>query len=206
MLFFLLFSSTVVFGVLFVLRSNELDRLNIVYKEAQQSLNADKQASETTIADLKQSFVELNKQVQVLRNENDRLVQELKEIKKFEKGRITGSIIAFIPTTGENKYGQFQLVCAENVTNTNVRYCVSLSAIEQHFTLDVPFGKYYVTSTLMYQNGTFSDKKAFYTEYVKCVQEKKTNVCDQSLSEKLVEITLDSNTKSANASPIDIKF
>lgn len=200
-----LVASTATLLYLYITRNNELDSINSLYKEAQQNLNQNLEENQMTIEDLQKSFADLNKQVDDFKKENSELKSQIEKLSKTGKGRLTGNVIAYV-TGGNDQFSQFQLVCAENIVNKNIKYCASVSAMEQVFTLDVVTGTYHISSAILLEDGTVSKTVAYFTEYVKCVMEKSTLECDPKLSQKLVPVKVDTDTIVEKINPIDFQF
>jgi len=193
-------------GYFYFEQKRELDKINNLYSETQNLLNQNKEESQLTIENLQSSFKELNKQVSALKEENENLTKELNKFKSL--GTINGRIIAFVSATQDNSLSQFQMICAERVENRNQKYCITASALVGEYSLLLPNGKYYITSTLLLNDGKHSNIVAKYTNYVKCINENKNNQqtdkCNNDDS-NLAEVTIESGSVLNNINPIDIK-
>jgi cell shape-determining protein MreC len=193
-------------GYFYFEQKRELDKINNLYSEAQSLLNQNKEESQLTIENLQNSFKELNKQVSTLKEENENLTKELNKFKSL--GTINGRIIAFVSATEDNSLSQFQMICAERVENRNQKYCITASALVGEYSLLLPNGKYYITSTLLLNDGKHSNIVAKYTNYVKCINENKNNQqidkCN-TVDSNLAEVTIESGSVVNNINPIDIK-
>ena len=195
-----------ILGYLYLEQKREVDKINNLYSEAQNLLNQNKEESQLTIENLQSSFKELNKQVSTLKEENENLTKELNKFKSL--GTINGRIVAFVSTTQDNSLSQFQMICAERVENRNQKYCITASSLVGEYSLLIPNGKYYVTSTLLLDDGKHSNIVAKYTNYVKCINENRnsqqTDKCN-TVDSNLAEVIIESGSVVNNINPIDIK-
>ncbi len=193
--------ATIGFAVGFLLKTKQLNDINDQYSQTQENLNKNSNESKITIENLQQSFNELNQEVASLKAENLSLKAEKEKQVKEGYGEIDGKVFPFI--VGDKSFSQYQLVCAQNIANTNLQYCVSVSAIEQKYTLFVPAGSYQVFSRIVTTDTKIAAYRAFYSEFIQCVQEKGTGACDSKLSAKVITIKVDSGKTVNNIDPID---
>lgn len=194
-------ASAIGFGIAFFNKNSELDRINSLYKDAQENLNRSEEEKELTINDLKDSFLSLNKQVEILKNENKDLKEKNEGLEQTGMSKIEGSIATVV--TNETSFTQFQLVCAEDSENSNLKWCISVSAISGTYSLLVPAGKYKVYAQIITKEGGVSNTRAYYTELVKCSREKSSNQCDSSLAGKPVIIETVAGKTTSQINPID---
>jgi len=193
--------SVIVFAILFITNRNELNQIKDQFRIAQENLNTNSQESQITIDNLQESFNNFNKEISTLKDENDQLKASADELKAQGYAEIRGSTVPFI--IGDSSFSQYQLVCAENILNKNLQYCRTVPAIEKDFSLLVPAGSYHVFARVVGSDSKFSEAKAYYTEYIKCVREKKSENCDVSLSSKNIQLTLIAGQVLIDIDPID---
>lgn len=197
----LLIAGTVGFGIAFFNRDSELKKINELYKEVETSLNRTEQEKELTINDLQESFVALNRQVELLRSENKALKKENEDLTKTDLAKISGNIATVV--TNETSFTQYQLVCAENSENSSLKWCISTSAINGKYSLSVPAGRYKIYAQIITTDGGVSNTKAYYTELVKCSSENSADSCQPSLAGKPVVLDATAGAILENVNPID---
>ncbi len=168
----------IVTGTLLFIENRKYNQLNDSFVAAQNSLNKANQDKQITIDDLSEEFQSQSDTIADLRSENDLLKRQLGDLEGTGDGQISGKIYPFV--TEETGFIQYQLVCAASITNVNLIYCASVSTLSQSYELNVPTGTYQVYATLYPtpQNDTLADKRAYYTEYISCVQTKSESECD----------------------------
>jgi hypothetical protein len=190
-------------AVAYIRKSNDLNAVNQTYRDAQANLNSENQESQITIDNLEKSFSDLNDEVERLRRENEMLENDAEEQTKKGFGEIRGEVLPFI--VGDSSFSQYQLVCAENITNKNLQYCVTVSALDRNYAIVLPEGKYEVNSRIVTQDPklVLANYKAYYTEYIKCVREKGQSECDRSQLSKAIQIEVKANQIVNNINPID---
>lgn len=162
------------------IQQQEIAKVNDTFIQARDELNADNQDKQVTIEDLRQEFNNLNARIETLQQENAKLQADLSNFKEKGLATITGKIFAVV-TSSKQGFSQYQMVCAELISNNKTQYCVTVSALDQTFALNLPAGEYKVYAQLFPQPEATSDLygvKAYYTDYVKCVQEKDSNQCN----------------------------
>lgn len=201
--FFLFLAGTIIFAILFLLKLKQYNDLNGLYSQAQENLNKSSQQNQVTIGNLQQSFNDLNTEITKLKSDNADLQAKLDQQAKDGYGEINGKISGQI-VVGDNTLSQYQMVCAQNVSNTNLQYCVNVSAIAQNYALVLPAGTYQVFARVLDKNNQVTlNYKASYTEYVKCVTEKAADQCDVNLSKNIINVEVKSGAKVSNVNPID---
>lgn len=206
-LFILVLVGTIVgLSIALFIQNRKLSDINNEFTQATANLNRDNENNQITIEDLQTSFKDLNKQVDDLNKENKDLKSKL-DVGGFAK--ISGRILPFA-VSADSTLGQNQMVCAENVANSAVQYCMTVSGIKPTYTLVVPEGKYYVTARLMSADNKsiVSTHKAGYTEYVKCIKESSVEKCNKTeLSPKMVVVDVlvggETGGEIKNVEPID---
>lgn len=186
--------------VLFI-KVRELNAVNNTFNEATSQLNQDNQNKQFTIEDLKQEFNKLNEQVATLTAENDKLKKAQTEGTSTISGKIFPVVSAGVG------FSQYQRVCAESTKNTSLQFCVTVSGLDQSFTLNVPAGAYQVYAELFPKpaDQELADLKAYYTEYIKCVAEKSAADCDQTKLTNPVSVEVAAGATISNINPIDWK-
>ncbi len=195
---------TISFAVLFFIKLKQYNDLNDLYSQAQTNLNKNSKESQVTIGSLQQSFNDLNNEVSQLKQKNSDLQATMDKQSKEGYGEIDGKVSGQI-VLGENNLSQYQMVCAENINNRSLQYCVSVSAISQNYALIVPAGTYQVYARVLDKDNKLAmpNYKASYSEYVKCVVEKSADQCDPKLSKTIINIEVKAGEKAVNINPID---
>lgn len=188
----ILITALIVVGTLYFVKARDFNQLSSTYDEARSALNQENENKQITIDDLRTEFTNLTNEVKSLRDENRLLEQQILDLKITGYGTITGKIFPFI-TSGSQSFRQYQRVCAELVSNTNLQFCRTVSAIDQEFSLSVPAGDYTVYAEVFPNpeaNEAFAGYKAYYTEYIKCLQSTTNDTCDSSKSNpSIIEVT-----------------
>jgi predicted Holliday junction resolvase-like endonuclease len=199
----ILIAAVVGLSVGYIVRTREVSRLKNLYKTAESNLNEDLEENQTTIESLEKSFQNMKNENESLKKQVSEYEEELKkqEIEGF--GKINGEILPFI--VGDENFNQYQVVCAESVNNNKVRFCLTVQASKKQFSLNVPKGSYYVFATIDTTNETLKGYKAYYTEYIKCTEEKDPSECNVADLTAPVEIKIEASRTVGNVDPIDWK-
>ncbi len=197
--------ATIVFAVLFFIRQKQYNDLNNLYSQTQDNLNKNSTENQVTINNLQQSFNDLNTEVSRLKSENKTLTDQVSKQAKEGYGEISGKISGTV--IGDSNVSQYQQVCAENTSNKSLQYCINVSAISQNYTLIVPAGTYQITARVLDKDNkvTLANYKGFYTEYIKCGNDKPLSECDPKLSNTIVNIEIKAGQKASNINPIEWK-
>ena len=191
--------------VLFFVRTRELNDLNNTFTEAQTQLNKDNTNKQLTITDLTTQFQDMTKQVSDLRSENASLKDSLEKLQITGYATISGKILPFVSGSSTD-FSQYQLVCAESVSNPNVQLCRTVSAVEQTFTLSVPAGTYHISAVIFptpKSDSPLSGLKAYYTAYVKCLREQAVDKCNEATQNKAVDLVVKAGDGLSSIDPID---
>ncbi len=202
--FILFVVGTFAFAILFIIKLNQYNDLNGLYSQAQDNLNKSSTDSKATIGNLQQSFNDLNTEVTSLKAENQGLKNQLDKQSKEGYGEIDGKISGQI-ILGNDNLSQYQFVCAQNVSNASLFYCLSVSSITQNYALIVPAGTYQVYAKVLGKDNQVAlpDYKGVYSEFVKCVIEKGAAACDTALSGKVVNVEIKPSQKISDINPVD---
>jgi gas vesicle protein len=187
----------------YIIRTREVKRLKNLYKSAESNLNQDLEENQTTIENLEKSFQDMKSENEDLKKKVSDYEEELKKQEVEGFGKITGEILPFI--VGDENFNQYQIVCAENVNNNKVRFCLTVQASKKQFSLNVPKGSYYVFANIDTTNDSLKGYKAYYTEYIKCTEEKDPSECNASDLTKPVEIKIEASKTVSDVDPIDWK-
>ena len=157
-------------------------------------------------SDAKEGIVQIGEFTQALKEafeQSKGKITELEEQIETEQkdgyGEIKGSILPFV-TSGAG-FNQYQRVCAESMTNKNVQYCVSVSAIQKDYVLVVPEGEYNVFATI--QSDVVDSGRAYYTKFVECTKGAEGEKCAESLSGEKMLIKVESGGIVENIDPAD---
>jgi hypothetical protein len=195
--------ASIVLAVLLFMKIKELNDINSAYSETATLLNQSEEESQVTIDNLQNSFRELNAEVNRLKIENSGLKNELDRQLKNGYGTIRGEILPLL--VGSSSFSQYQLVCAENTSNSNLKYCVTASAFDSSYILVLPSGTYIVSANIVSDGTNLNTSyKGLYTEFVKCVKENGEKGCNKSeLSGKVLTIQVDSGKTVSNIDPTD---
>lgn len=187
-------------GIALFLKTRELNNIYSEYDQATQNLNQSDKQNQITIGNLQDSYKDLNQKITTLTQENNDLKKRLLQ---DGFGAIKGTILPFL--VGDSTIGQYQLVCARRVDNTNLVFCVSVSALETKFTLSLPEGSYYVTANILAADGksTVPTYQATYTEYIQCVAQSGVSKCDKSKLTKTVQVEITAGKTVENVNPTD---
>lgn len=199
----LIILGVIALGALLFLENRKYNQLQDTYNSARESLNKDNQSKQITIDDLKSEFQELSAKVTTLTKENESLKAELGNPSFEGQGTITGKIFPFITADNEN-FIQYQRVCAESVTNTSIQICRTVSTIQQSYSLIVPQGTYQVYAELFpapKPNSPYAGKKAYYTEFIACVQQEAEDKCDAKKN-SAVKVEVKTGQTISNIDPI----
>lgn len=149
---------------------------------------------------------ELEKENEVLEVEIEKQKNEIKDLKSkinSEEGVISGRISPVVlQNLGLSKY---QLVCVINSSNKNIQYCETVSTVQGNYSISVPAGTYFVrASAINSETGEVAQGfKAFYTEYVSCVQNNDSATCSNDLSTKNVIVEVKSGQTVEKIDPVD---
>ncbi|MFS8130416.1 MAG: hypothetical protein ACMG57_00405 [Candidatus Dojkabacteria bacterium] len=187
-------------GIAFFLKNQELNNIYSEYNQATTNLNKSDKENQITIGNLQDSYKDLNQKVTTLTQENDDLK---KKILQDGFGAIKGTILPFL--VGDSTLGQYQLVCARNVNNGNLIFCVSVSALDPKFTLSLPEGSYYITSSILSADGksTLANYQASYTDYIQCVAQSGVSKCDKTKLIKTIQVDIAAGKTIENVNPTD---
>lgn len=201
----ILIIALIVSVTLLVLKVRELDQVNNTFVEATSELNAENEDKQITIEDLKSEFTNLTNQVATLRAENTELKSSLESMQLEGYGTVNGKIFPVVTPNGSS-FSQYQKVCAELVSNPNIQTCRTVSALQQNFSLSLPVGNYKVFAEIFpapADDSPLAGKKTYYTEYIKCAQEKSAEECNQNKLTKAVVVEVKSGATLNNIDPID---
>jgi hypothetical protein len=195
--------ASIVLAVLLYMKITELNNINSAYNETATLLNQSEEESQVTIDNLQNSFRELNSEVNRLKAENSGLKNELDRQLKNGYGTIRGDILPLL--VGSSSFSQYQLVCAENTANANLKYCVTASAYDSSYILVLPSGTYIVSANIVSDGTNLNTSyKGSYTEFVKCVKENGEKGCNKGeLSGKVLTVQVDSGKTVSNIDPTD---
>ncbi|BCX13606.1 MAG: hypothetical protein KatS3mg085_138 [Candidatus Dojkabacteria bacterium] len=198
-LIIIIISSITVSSVVLGLFYNDSRKLNkdIQKKLDEVTLERDKLAS---IAD--ESQTSLQRKIDNLENEIGFLRKENKELQNKSidgYGKISGKITAIVrEDVGVSEY---QVVCAQNVDNENQIYCVGVSSLKANYVLLVPEGQYIVFTTPISSDTIGSDLRAYYTEYVACLQSNEEKCKD---NDEIKIVNVKEGELTSNIDPLDI--
>lgn len=196
----ILIGVAVAFGIAYFLKNRELNNIYAEYNQATQNLNQSDKQNQITIGNLQDSYKELNLKIEDLTKENDDLKKKT-AVEGF--GTLKGSILPFL--AGDSNFGQYQQVCAINLDNSSLTYCVTVSGMDPKFTLVVPAAKYAVSAKIVNKNGegTVEGYKANFTEYVQCVAKSGVASCDKTKLTKKVQLDIKAGETTENVNPTD---
>jgi cell division protein FtsL len=183
----------------------EINKINETFKQAQTQLNAENQDKTVTIDDLRQEFTNLNDRIKALDSENARLKQEVALLQDKGQGAVSGKIFPVVANSQQG-FSQYQQVCASLASNSKIQYCRTVSALEQNYSLSLPAGEYQVYAQLFPQPNADSSlfgAKAYYSEYVACVQSKDASRCDEKRLTAPRAVTVKVGETTLNVDPID---
>jgi hypothetical protein len=196
----------VALATLLFLENRKVNTLNQTFEDARVSLNKENVDQQITIQDLTEEFQAQSAKIAELTQQNETLRNQLAKLEEDGLATISGKILPFI-TTGSSNFTQFQRVCAEAVTNKNVQYCRTVSAVQQTYDLYVEPGTYNVYAEIFPQpqnpESPVYGVKTYFTEYVQCVAQKATSECNQQKLTKPVVVTITSGQNLENINPID---
>ena len=187
-----------------ILKNNEyvntLENYNNIQNtvlDANKQINSTKTESTTQIEKLQQEITALSQENKELKSD----IATLNDTKESSiQGKITGQILL-----GQDNLSNYQLVCAQNTTDTHKIYCVSTSSYITEFKLAVPAGKYIITAKVLDKDNHVAlvQYTGKYTEYVKCLTEKGSDTCDAALSQKQITVEVKKGQKVVNINPVD---
>lgn len=202
-LFLSLIASTIVLGVALYSKTNDYNDIQDELNNIKKGENAGDEQTSAQVEELKNKVSDLEAVNEELTSESQALQKQLDKYGK--SGIIKGSIVPIVISGGT--FNKYQFVCAENVLNKSARFCISVSAVSRNFSLVVPAGTYNVYSlNIDDKTGALvQEPKAYYTEYVKCTQEKDVSECQDTLSASLVNIEIKADAVVSNVDPIDWK-
>jgi hypothetical protein len=196
----------VVLGTLLYVENRKYNELSATFDQARESLNKANTDKQITIEDLSAEFKSQTDTIANLRRENEDLKTQVSKLQQEGVATISGRILPFISSNNTN-FAQFQRVCAESTANANVQYCRTVSAIQQTFDLYVEPGNYHVYAEIFPQpkdtNASLFGVKTYFTEYVKCVQDKNASECSQDKLTKPVIVAAPAGSINQNINPID---
>ncbi len=188
-----------------VYQQRKLDELNQVFESTQSRLNEENENKEVTIEDLQGEFTRLQNEVERLQQENTELQANVQKLQVEGLGTVTGQIFPLVSSSSQG-ISQYQRICARTISNPNKMYCTTASTLDQDYTLKLPADSYQVYSELFPQPGANSDlfqAQAFYSELIKCAQEKEASACDEAKLKKPVEVVVKAGEVISNVNPID---
>lgn len=195
----------VIFAVLYVTKNGEITDAQNEYKKVQRTYNIEASADQSLSKLIRAVASEIDSKEEALLNA-EKEIEDLKaKIENGEKtglGLIQGAILPFV--TNQNGLRQYQMVCAELIDNTNKQYCITVSAIQKKYSLNLPEGNYNVFATVL--NSEEYTDKAYYTEFVVCSNTEKNTACAESLREKKVTVKVETDKTVENVDPVDWKF
>lgn len=188
----------VALSVMFFIRNNEYQKLQNTYSQAQSQLNKDNEDKQLTIEDLQKDFTDLVEKVDNLESENSDLKAELAEQQAEGIGMISGRIFPFI-SESNGSFNQYQRVCAELTTNTNLQYCTTASALTQDYKLYLPQGEYMIYAEIF---PTSNGSRAYYTQGIACaLNTYGEESCDQDDAKPLAVAVITGQTQ-RNINPV----
>lgn len=190
----LLVIGLIALGTLLFIRTREFNELN-------------KGNPQQQIIELQGDVAELNQQISLKNTEISALKSSIEDLQTTGRGTVAGKIFPFV-AAGASDFNQYQRVCAESTTNKNVQFCVTVSAIEQTYSINLPVGTYNVYAELFptpAADSPFAAYRAYYTQYVSCVREKGANQCDESKLGAAVNIEVKAGDSVVNVDPINWK-
>lgn len=185
-----------------VVQTRELDSLNATFREATADINEENENKGVTIENLRQQFNDLNSEVTKLKAENTQLKASLDRMQLEGNGTITGKLVPVITgsTTG---ISQYQRICAESTTNSNIQVCRTVATIQQGYSLSLPVGTYKVYAEVYPATEETAKLKAYYTEFANCLQGSDTSKCSAAEQNKPVNIEVKAGNTLGNVDPID---
>lgn len=192
----------VFFGFLYLTKNNEINEAQAEYKKIQKTYEVEASTDTSLVKSLKsltQEIEKRNKKIDELELQIEELKTKIESSEKTGLGLIQGSILPFV--TNQNGLRQYQMVCAELVDNSNKQYCVSVSAIQKKYSLNLPEGDYYVFATVL--NNPEYTEKAYYTEFVVCSNSEENKTCSEKLRDNKVVIKVQADKKVENVDPVD---
>jgi cell division protein FtsB len=198
--FILSILANLIIALVLIYKNNELVNTLNLYNQAKIQIENVSSGLSTTSEESKTQIDNLNKEVADLKKQNEDLKDQVSKTEAVISGKISGQILL-----GEGNLSQYQLVCAQDATNTNLVYCKSVSSISQTFNLFVPAGRYTVYSKALNKKGevVLPEFTGKFTEYVQCVNSKPAEQCDEALSKKVLEVEVKSAQKASNINPVD---
>ncbi|MEP7103807.1 MAG: hypothetical protein ABI721_03800 [Candidatus Dojkabacteria bacterium] len=187
-------------GVAYFFKNRDLNDIYSQYNQATDNLNKSDQENKITINNLQDSYKELNQKIDDLTKENNDLKSKV-NVQGF--GIVKGTILPFI--VGDATLGQYQLVCASNISNANIQNCVSVSSLEPKFMMALPEGSYNFTARIQTADAksTMANYRATYSEYIQCVSKNGLSKCDKSKLTKAVQVDVKAGQTLENVNPID---
>lgn len=190
----------VALGIAFFFKNRELNNIYSEYNQATQNLNQSDKQNQITIGNLQDSYKELNSKIDSLTKENTDLKAKLLQ-EGF--GAIKGTILPFL--VGDSTTGQYQLVCAQSVSNGNIKYCLTVPALSPKFTMALPEGKYTAYAQIISNDGktVVPNYQANYTEYIKCVVTTSVDKCDKSKLSNSVQVEVKAGQTATDINPTD---
>jgi len=191
--------------VVFLIQTKRYNDLNNDYQSLKNNLSQSNSDTQSQVGNLSNTNNELKDQITKLQDENNILKTQLENFNKTGYGEIDGKISGQIIVGGNSNVSQYQLVCAENVNNRNLEYCMSVSSLTQNFSLMLPQGTYQVSARVLANDKTLlTNYKAYYTDYIKCINSQNSDQCDTTkLSKVITNVEVKSGSKVANINPID---
>ncbi|MEO6729545.1 MAG: hypothetical protein ABIM99_06515 [Candidatus Dojkabacteria bacterium] len=190
----------VAFGIAYFLKNRELNNIYSEYNQATQNLNQSDKQNQITIGSLQDSYKELNTKITNLTQENDDLKKQLLQ---EGYGAVKGTILPFL--VGDSTIGQYQLVCAQSVSNGNLYFCLTVSALSPKYTLALPEGKYTIIAKIQTADGktTVQNYQATYSEYIQCVVNGSVDKCDKTKLTKPLQVDVKAGKTLEDINPTD---
>lgn len=163
----------------------------------------------TQISELTEKTSSQENEIKELKSQNTELTTEneamkLESLKQDGLGKISGKISGQL-LISDSQITQYQFVCAQNKKNANLQYCLNVSSITQSYSLLLPEGSYrvYAKAISNLNEITLSDYEGLYTEYVKCLNEKAQNECDQTKLDKEQTVEVKPGKQIDEVNPVD---
>ncbi len=121
-------------------------------------------------------------------------------INVFESIKLYGNIMGNLAYPSEGNPAQE--VCAVNIQNSNLKFCIDTNDGQDSFNLKVPDGEYYVYTSLKKQMGDFVPAyRAYYNQFVLCGLETK---CDDDQHHKtFIPVKIENSKTAENINPYD---
>lgn len=164
-------------------------------KQIEESKNELASTADESQSSYQSTVDELEDEVESLTKQNESLASIARE----NTGVISGEVAQII--TPSEDIGDFQIVCAQSSNNSKQLFCVSIPSVKKSFSIVVPVGKYFVFASPLDLDTIGTKNKAYYTEYVQCLQS--SSDCD-SKKDNPVELSVAEGSLIDNIAPIDL--